>query len=157
MLKTPACFVISLGLGIVLHKVIFWSEIIICYFNNNGFRNAPMAKLFISCTGQSPAFCSNNLRTPYSFGTFSCCSDKVSDKFASLWQNSPISRDKSQICWTNMYLVRFLPNFIGFCGFTWISQLWNFAKFQKPGVAGRKQWLFIFWELWVKNFLLCLL
>ena len=116
-----------------------------------------MAKLFISCTGQSPAFCSNNLRTPYSFGTFSCCSDKVSDKFASLWQNSPISRDKSQICWTNMCLVRFLPNFIGFCGFTWISQLWNFAKFQKPGVAGWKQWLFIFWELWVKNFLLCLL
>ena len=96
-----------------------------------------MAKLFISCTGQSPAFCSNNLRTPYSFGTFSCCSDKVSDKFASLWKNSPISRDKSQICWTNMYLVRFLPNFIGFRRFTWILQLWNCAKFQKPFVTGR--------------------
>ena len=41
-------------------------------------RSAPMAKLFISCTGQCPVFCNNYLRTRGSFGTFSCCRDKVS-------------------------------------------------------------------------------
>ena len=71
-----AWFAISFGLGIVLHKVFFF---IICSFNNNELRNAPMAKLFISCTGQSPVFLDNNLRTQAgSFGTFSRCSDKVS-------------------------------------------------------------------------------
>ena len=33
---------------------------------------------FISCTGQCPVFCNNNLRTPDGFGTFSRCSDDVS-------------------------------------------------------------------------------
>ena len=46
VLETPACFAISFGLGIVLHKV-FLSEIIICPCNSSEFRNAPMAKLFI--------------------------------------------------------------------------------------------------------------
>ena len=55
VLKTPACFAISFGLGIVSHKISFLlSEIIICSFNNNELRNAPMAKLFISCTGHWP-------------------------------------------------------------------------------------------------------
>ena len=61
VLKTPACFAISFGLGIVSHKISFFfliffflSEIIICSFNNNELRNAPMAKLFISCTGHWP-------------------------------------------------------------------------------------------------------
>ena len=35
-------------------------EIIICSFNNNQLRNVPMAKLFMSCTGQFPVFCNNN-------------------------------------------------------------------------------------------------
>ena len=55
VLKTPACFAISFALGIVSHKIFFFlSQIIICSFNNDELRNAPMAKLFISCTGHWP-------------------------------------------------------------------------------------------------------
>ena len=47
MLKTPACLAISFALGIVSHKIFFFlSQIIICSFNNDELRNAPMAKLF---------------------------------------------------------------------------------------------------------------
>ena len=77
MFKAPICFAISFGLGIVLHKV-FLSEIFICSFHNNQLRNVPVAKLFISCTGQCPVFCNNSLKTPGSFGPFSSCSDEVS-------------------------------------------------------------------------------
>ena len=58
----------------------FLSEIIICSFNNNKLRNAPMAKLLCHAldTGQCPVFRNNNLRTPGSFGSFSRCSDEVS-------------------------------------------------------------------------------
>ena len=76
--KASACFAISFGLGIVSHKVFFLSEIIICSFNNNELRHAPVAKLSISCTGQFPVFHNNSLRIPGSFGTFSSCSDEVS-------------------------------------------------------------------------------
>lgn len=42
------------------------------------------------------------------------------DKFASLWQvNNPNSKDKVQICCFDMYLVRFLANFMIFCVFLW--------------------------------------
>ena len=57
VLEALACIAISFGLGIVSHKVFFFlSEIIICSFNNNELRNAPMAKIFISCTGQCSVF-----------------------------------------------------------------------------------------------------
>ena len=39
----------------------------------------PMAKLFISCTGQCPVFCNNSLRIPGSFGPFSSCNEKFQD------------------------------------------------------------------------------
>lgn len=46
------------------------------------------------------------------------------DKFASLWQvNNPNSKDKIQICCFDMYLVRFLANFVCFCEFCGISQI----------------------------------
>ena len=48
---------------------------------------------------------------------------KFQDKFASLQQvNSPNSWNKFQICCTDIYLIRFLPNFAVFCVFLWISQ-----------------------------------
>lgn len=59
-----------------------------------------------------------------------------------LWQvNSPNSQDKFHICFTDIYLVRFLANFTvfrvfvnleGFCGSTSISLLCDHAKYQKP-------------------------
>ena len=39
----------------------------------------PMAKLFISCTGQCPGFRNNNLTTPGSFGMFSLAVPGVGD------------------------------------------------------------------------------
>ena len=57
----------------------------------------------------------------------------VVHKFASLRQvNTPSSWDKFQNCCTDMYLIRFLPNFAVFCVFLWISQLRDRAKHQKP-------------------------
>ena len=48
---------------------------------------------------------------------------KFQDKFASLRQvNSPYSWNKFQICCTDMYLIRFLPNFAVFFMFLWILQ-----------------------------------
>ena len=58
---------------------------------------------------------------------------KLQDKFTSLRQvNSPNSWEKFQICCTDMYLIRFLPNFAVFCVFLWISRLCDGAKYQKP-------------------------
>ena len=66
-------------LDLVLSRTRFFlSKIISCPCNNDEFRSAPMAKLFISCTGRAQFFCNNYLRTRGSFGTFSCCRDKVS-------------------------------------------------------------------------------
>ena len=58
----------------------FLSDIIICSFDNNELRKAPMSKLFISisCNGQCPVFRNNNPRTPGNFRMFSHCSDEVS-------------------------------------------------------------------------------
>ena len=82
VLKTPACFAMSFGLIIFSHKVFFLADIIICSFNNNELRNAPMPKLFI-CMMHWPVasaqfYGNNNLTTPGTFGTFSRCSDEVS-------------------------------------------------------------------------------
>ena len=61
---------------------------------------------------------------------------KFQDKFANLQQvNSPNSWNKFQICCTDIYLIRFLPNFAVFCVFLWISQdsrLRDCVKYQKP-------------------------
>ena len=60
---------------------------------------------------------------------------KFQDKFASLRQvNSPYSWNKFQICCIDMYLIRFLPNFAGFCRFLqiWIPPLRDHMKYQKP-------------------------
>ena len=140
--KTPTCLAISFGLGIISHKVFFVFFLIrdphnFALLTTNEPRNMPLAKLFISCTGQCPVFRNNNLRTSGSFGTFLIAVTKFQDKFASLWEKQPFNQDKSQIRWTDMYLVRFLPNFAGFHWFAWISRLCNRVKFQKPCVAGR--------------------
>ena len=79
-LKTPACFAMPFGLGILLHRF-FLSEIIICSFNNNELRNVPMAKLFMSCTGQCPVFL--------------VAVTKFQDKFASLQQKRAKKRPKA--------------------------------------------------------------
>ena len=42
VLKTPACFAISFGLGILSQRFFFLSEITICSFNNNELRNVPL-------------------------------------------------------------------------------------------------------------------
>ena len=48
---------------------------------------------------------------------------KFQGKIASLQQVSrPNSQDNFQICCADMYLVRFLANFAGFCVFLWISR-----------------------------------
>ena len=62
--------------------------------------------------------------TPGSFGTLLHVSGtKFQDKFASLREiNSPNSWNKFQICCTDMYLIRFLPNFVVFFVFLWISR-----------------------------------
>ena len=58
---------------------------------------------------------------------------KLQDKFTSLRQvNSPNSWEKFQICCTDMYLIRFLPNFAVFCVFLWILRLCDHVKYQKP-------------------------
>ena len=59
VLKTPACYAMLFGLGILSHRFFFFfflSEIIICSFNNNELRNVPLAKRFISCTSQCQFF-----------------------------------------------------------------------------------------------------
>ena len=43
--------------------------------------------------------------------------------------DSPNSWAKFQICCTDMYLIRFLPNFVVFCVFLWLS--WDFADLPK--------------------------
>ena len=62
----------------------FLSEIIICSFNNNELRNVPMAKLFVSCTGQCPVF-----------RVFLVAVTKFQDKFASLQQKTAKKQPKA--------------------------------------------------------------
>ena len=64
-----------------------------------------------------------HLRLVVSGRCFHVSETKFQDKFASLRQvNSPNSWDKFQICCTDAYLIRFLPNFPVFCVFLWISR-----------------------------------
>ena len=74
---------------------------------------------------------------------------KFQDKFTSLRQvNSPNSWEKFQICFTDMYVIRFLPNFTVFCMFLWISRLCDGAKYQKPWLRAAS---FTLHELATKN------
>ena len=107
---------------------VFLTGVIICSFNNNTLQKWTNGKAFniIASAQFFATWC-----TPGSY--LHVLVTKFQDKFASLRQvNSPNSRNKFQICFTDIYLIRFLPNFAGFRGFTWISRLRNIAKYQKP-------------------------
>ena len=73
-----------------------------------------------------PSFSQHNLCLVVSGRCLHVSVTKFQDEFASLQQvNSPYSWNKFQICCTEMYLIRFLPNFTVFFVFLWIS--WDFA------------------------------
>ena len=58
---------------------------------------------------------------------------RFQDKFTSLRQvNNPNSWEKFQICCTDLYLIRFLPNFAVFCMFLWICGSATTRKFRSP-------------------------
>ena len=83
--------------------------------------NEPMAKPFISWL--VPSFSQHNLHLVVSGRCLHVPVTKFQDKFANLRQvNSPYSWNKFQICCTDMYLIRFLPNFAVFFVFLWISR-----------------------------------
>ena len=80
-----------------------------------------------------PSFSQHNLRPVVSGCCLHFSVTKFQDKFTSLQQaNSLSSWEKFQICCTDMYLIRFLPNFAVFCVFLWISRLCDRAKYEKP-------------------------
>ena len=96
-----------------------------------------------------PSFSQHNLRLVVSGRCLHVSVTKFQDKFASLRQvNSPYSWNKFQICCTDMYLIRFLPNFAVFCVFLWISRLCDGAKYQKPWLRAAS---FTLYELATKN------
>ena len=65
-----------------------------------------------------PSFSQHNLRLVVLGHCLHVSVTKFQDKFTSLRQlNNPNSWE---ICCTNMYLIRFLPNFAVFCVFLWI-------------------------------------
>ena len=79
-----------------------------------------------------PSFSQHNLRLVVLGRCLHVSVTKFQDKFASLRQvNSPYSWNKFQICCTDMYLIRFLPNFVVFscfCEFRGILQIYlNFV------------------------------
>ena len=70
-----------------------------------------------------PSFSQHNLRLVVSERCLDVSVTKFWHKFASLRQvNTPSSWDKFQNCCTDMYLIRFLPNFAVFYVFLWISR-----------------------------------
>ena len=70
-----------------------------------------------------PSFLQHNGRLVVSGRCLHFSLTKFQDKFASLQQvNSPNSWKKFQICCTDIYLRRFLPNFAEVCMFLWISR-----------------------------------
>ena len=94
-------------------------------------RSEPMAKPLRSWL--VPSFSQHNLRLVVSERCLDVSVTKFWHKFASLRQvNTPSSWDKFQNCCTDMYLIRFLPNFAVFCVFLWISRLHDCAKYHKP-------------------------
>ena len=70
-----------------------------------------------------PSFSQHHLRLVVLERCLHVSGTKFQDKFASLREiNSPNSWNKFQICCTDMYLIRFLPNFVVFFVFLWISR-----------------------------------
>ena len=70
-----------------------------------------------------PSFSQHNLCLIVSGRCLHVSVTKFQDEFASLRQvNSPNSWAKFQICCTDMYLIRFLPNFVVFCVLLWLLQ-----------------------------------
>ena len=70
-----------------------------------------------------PSFSQHNWRLVVSGRCLHVSVTKFQDTFARLQQvNSPNSWNKFQICCTDMYLIRFLPNFAVFFVFLWISR-----------------------------------
>ena len=87
-------------------------------------RNEPMAKPLTSWL--KPSFSQHNLCLVVLGRCLHVSVTTFQDKFASLRQvNSPNSWDKFKNCRTDMYLIRFLPNFMVFYVFLWIS--WHFT------------------------------
>ena len=80
-----------------------------------------------------PSFSQHNLRLVVSGRYLHVSVTKYQDNFSSLRQvNSPNSWGKFQICCTDMYLIRFLLNFVVFRVFLWISWLCSCSKYPKP-------------------------
>ena len=101
----------------------YFTDIILCSFNNNiPSRNEPMAKLLTS-SWLVPSFLQHHQRLQILGHCLLVSVTKFQDKFESLQVvNSPNSRDKFQICHTDMYLILFLANFLVFRVFSWISR-----------------------------------
>ena len=71
-----------------------------------------------------PRFLQHNLRLVVSKRCLHVSVTKFQDKFTSLRRvNNPNSWQTFQTCCTDMYFIRFLPNFAVFCVFLWISRL----------------------------------
>ena len=114
-------------------SVLHWSDQGFQCFSNRGHhfalstirsRNEPMAKPLTSWL--VPSFSQHNLRLVVLERCLHVSVTKFWHKFASLRQvNAPSSWDKFQNCYTDMYLIRFVPNFAVFCMSFWIS--WDFA------------------------------
>ena len=115
-----------------------------------------------------PSFSQHNLRLVVSGRCLHVSVTKFQDKFASLRQvNSPYSWNKFQICCTDMYLIRFLPNFAVFCVFLWISR--DFAdlpefhgcatarNIRSPGTMNSSSVIYlqliVLWEKWTEALL----
>ena len=87
-------------------------------------RNETMAKPLTSWL--KPSFSQHNLCLVVLGRCLHVSVTTFQDKFASLRQvNSPNSWDKFKNCCTDTYLIRFLPNFMVFYVFLWIS--WHFT------------------------------
>ena len=92
---------------------VFLTEVIICSFNNNTPQKWTNGKALLT-SWLVPSFSQHNLHLVVSGRCLHVSVTKFQDKFASFRQvNSPYSWNKFQICCTDMYLIRFLPNFCG--------------------------------------------
>ena len=106
--------------------VLHWSDQLFEHFSNRGHQllsqqqyapemNQPLTSQLV------PKFWQHNLRLVVSGRCLHDSVTKFQDKFVSLLQvNSLNSWDKFHKCYTDMYLISFLPNFVAFCVFLWI-------------------------------------
>ena len=111
---------------------VFLTEVIIAISTTICYRNEPMARPLTSWLVSS--FLQHNLCLVVSEHCLHVSMTKFWHKFASLQQvNTPSSLGKFQNCCTDMYLIRFLPNFAVFCVFLWISR--DFADLQSTWIS----------------------